>query len=189
VKPFDRDTEMTTTAPPSPVSKRRLNIADTAALQPATETHASLSAGRERTFAPQRRGPATLFEVSFASAMSDSDLALLARTLDMTFHMSPKLRGSPAGLGIVRLDNYSGLFLRRGAVEGEWVLEARTWGHPAPQNTHEWHVLAAGAARLLDPNVAFLERLAAVSPGYPMRPVGRAANTRLSRIGRRILRL
>ena len=180
---------MTTTAPPSPVSKRRRNIADPAALQPVADTRAPLSAVPERAFAPQRRGPATLFEVSFASAMSDSDLALLARTLDMTFHMDPKLRRSPAGLGIVRLDHYSGLFLKRGAVDGEWVLEARTWGHPAPQNTHEWHVLAAGAARLLDPSVAFLERLAAVSTEYPMRPVGRAANKRLSRIGRRILRL
>ena len=35
-------------------------------------------------------------------------------------------------------------------------------GSRATPNTHEWHVLAAGAARLLDPNVAFLERLAAV---------------------------
>lgn len=180
---------MTTTAPPSPLSKRRRNIADTTVLQPATETRASLSATPERTFAPQGRGPATLFDVSFASAMSDSDVALLARTLDMTVHMSPKLRRSPADLGIVRLDHYSGLFLKRGAVDGEWVLEARTWGHPAPQNTHEWHVLAAGAARLLDPSVAFLERLAAVSPEYPMRPVGRAANRRLSRIGRQILGL
>ena len=180
---------MTTTAPPSPVSKRRRNIADTAALQPASATRASLSAAPERTLASQRRGPATLFDVSFASAMTDSDLALLARTLDMTFHTSPKLRPSPAGLGVVRLDHYSGLFLKRGAVDGEWVLEARTWGHPAPENSHEWHVLAAGAARLLDPSVALLERLAGVSPEYPMRPVGRAANRRRARIGRRILGL
>jgi hypothetical protein len=189
VNPFNRDPEMTTTAPPSPLSKRRRNIADTTVLQPATKTRASLLAAPERTFAPQGSGRATLFEVSFASAMTDSDLALLARTLDMTFHMYPKLRGSPAGLGIVRLDRYSGLFLKRGAVEGQWVLEARTWSQPAPKNTHEWHVLAVGAARLLDPRVALLERLPAVSPENPTRPVGRAANRRLSRIGRRILGL
>jgi hypothetical protein len=153
------------------------------------DTRALLSVGPERISPPQRRGPATLFEVSFASAMSDSDLALLARTLDMTLHPYPKLRPSPASPGIVRLDHYSGLFLKHGAIEGQWVLEARSWGHPAPQNSHEWHVLAAGAARLLDPSVAFPERLATGSPEPPMRPVGRAANKRLSRIGRRILGL
>jgi hypothetical protein len=153
------------------------------------DTRAPLSVGPKRMSSLQRRGSATLFEVSFASAMSDSDLALLARTLDMTLHTYPKLRPSPASPGIVRLDHYSGLFLKHGAVEGQWVLEARTWDHPPPQNTHEWHVLATGAARLLDPSVAFPERLAAVSPESPMRPVGRAANKRLSRIGRRILGL
>lgn len=180
---------MTTTATPGLVSKRRRNIADPAALQPIPDMRAPLSAAPERMSPPRRRGPATLFEVSFASAMSDSDLALLARTLDMTLHTYPKLRPSPASPGIVRLDHYSGLFLKHGGVEGQWVLEARTWDHPAPKSTHEWHVLAAGAARLLDPSVAFPERPATVSPDYPMRPVGRAANRRLSRIGRRILGL
>ena len=66
------------------------------------------------------------------------------------------------------------------------MLEARTWGQPAPESVHEWQVLAAGAARLLDPVVTFPERLTAVSPGYPMRPVGRAANKRLAGFRRRI---
>jgi hypothetical protein len=126
-----------------------------------------------------------LFQVRFASAMSDPDIALLAGTLDLTMHM----RSNADNLGAVRLDHHSGLFLTRGEVEGQWVLEARTWGHPDPQSVHDWHVLAAGAARLFDPDVILPERLAVVSPDYPLRPVGRAANKRSARIGRRILGL
>jgi hypothetical protein len=117
--------------------------------------------------------------------MSDADVALLVRTLDMTTHMYPEPRRSPAP-GAVRLDHYSGLFLELGAAEGQWVLEARTWGHPAPENVHEWLVLAAGAAHLLDRSVVFPERLATVSPEYPLRPVGRASNKRLAGFRRRI---
>lgn len=124
--------------------------------------------------------------------MSDPNVALLVRELDLRTHMHPKLRQSPAGPGAVRLDQYSGLFLERGAAEGQWLLEARTWGDPTPENVHAWHVLATGAARLLDPAVISPDRLAAVSPvspEYPMRPVGRAVNKRLARIRRRILGL
>ncbi len=134
---------------------------------------------------PQGRGATTLFQVPFASGMSDPNVALLVRTLDLTTHMYPKPGRSPAP-GVVRLDHFSGLFLERGAEEGQWVLEARTWGHPAPENVHEWLVLAAGAAHLLDPTVMFPERLPAVPPEYPMRPVGRAANKRLAGFRRRI---
>jgi hypothetical protein len=59
-------------------------------------------------------------------------------------------------------------------------------GHPAPESIHEWQVLAAGAARLLDPGVALPERLPAVFSEHPVHPVGRAANKRLARIGRRL---
>ncbi len=121
--------------------------------------------------------------------MSDGDVALLRRTLGLTMHMHPKLRQSPTSPGLVRLDHHSGLFLDRGAGENDWVLEARTGGLPAALSIHEWHVLAAGAARLLDPTVTLPERLATVSPEYPMRPPGRAANKRSARIGRWILRL
>ena len=117
--------------------------------------------------------------------MSDPDVALLVRTLGLTTHMYPKPRQSPA-TGAVRLDHFSGLFLERGAAEGQWVLEARTWGHPAPETVHEWLVLAAGTAHLLDPTVMFPDRLPAVSPEYPMRRVGRAANKRLAGFRRRI---
>jgi hypothetical protein len=121
--------------------------------------------------------------------MSDHDVALLVRTLDLTTHMSPGLSGSPASPGAVRLDHYSGLFLERGPADGRWMLEARTWGHPAPETVHEWQVLAAGAARLLDPAVMFPDRLTTVSPAYPTIAVGQAANNRHARIGRFILGL
>lgn len=177
---------MTTAAPLRPASKRWPNAREPAALQPSPQTWASRPAGGSR---PTGSGPTTLFRISFASAMSDGDVALLRGTLGLTTHMHPKLHASPASPGMVRLDHHSGLFLDRGVTDGDWVLEARTWGLPAAQSIHEWHVLAAGAARLLDPSVTFPERLATVSPEYPMRPVGRAANKRSAKIGRRILGL
>ena len=117
-----------------------------------------------------------LFQVPFASAMSDSDLALLARTLDLVTHMQQKMHPDPNGPGVVRLDHFSGLFLKRGATDGEWVLEARTWGQPAPESVHEWHLLAAGAACRLDRSVPVPERLPASAPDTSTHPVGRAAN-------------
>jgi hypothetical protein len=130
--------------------------------------------------------PTAVFEIPFASAMSDSDSALLARTLDLTTHMYPKLRPNPNGPGTVRPDHDSGLFLERRASDSQWALEARTWGQPDPELVHEWQALAAGAARLLDAGVAFPERLPADSSEHPVRPVGHAANKRLGWIGRRL---
>jgi hypothetical protein len=127
-----------------------------------------------------------LFEVPFATAMRDRDLALLARTLDMSTRMHPVVLPRHDTPGLARLDHYSGLFLKHGVVEGEWSLEARTWGHPPAQSVHEWHVLAAGAARQLDPNVSLPERVHANPLEIPDVPVGRAANKRLSRIRRRL---
>ncbi len=138
------------------------------------------------TSGPPARSALTLFEVPFATAMSDGDLALLARTLDLTTRVQPKMRPPHKRLGLARLDQYSGLFLNRGATEGQWTLEARSWGRPAAQSVHEWHVLAAGAARQLDPTVTLPERLRTSSPAIPDYPVGLASNKRLSRIRRRI---
>ena len=107
------------------------------------------------TATPQRSGATTLFAVSFASAMSDADIAVLASTLGLVMHMHPKLHDSPTSPGVVRLDFYSGLFLKRGPVEGQWVLEGRTWGDPSPPFVHDWHLRAAAAAHRLDPAVAF----------------------------------
>jgi hypothetical protein len=141
------------------------------------------------------QGGDVLFEVPFASVMSDCDLALLARMLDLSTRVQPTIR--PGGdtaprhdtPGFARLDHYSGLFLKRGVVEGEWLLDARTWGRPAAQSVHEWHVLAAGAARMLDPAVTFPERLESGAREISDRPLGRAANKRFARVRRRLVGL
>ena len=139
---------------------------------------------------PARRRGEVLFEVPFASVMSDDDLALLALILDLSTRAQPtiRLRHETAPRhdtpGFARLDHYSGLFLKRGVAEGEWRLEARTWGRPAAQSVHEWHVLAAGAARELDPTVTLPERLDAGGGEIPDHPLGRAANKRLARFRR-----
>jgi hypothetical protein len=101
----------------------------------------------------------TLFEVRFKSAMSDSDLAFLARSLDLVTHMHPKLRDTPTSPGVLRLDFESGLFLKRGSPDGQWLLEGRSWGHPPPWVAHRWHLRAAAAAQHLDPSVTLPARL------------------------------
>jgi hypothetical protein len=144
---------------------------------PSTNRHASRGSAVRQTVARAHPAPhptptagppagdaVTLFEIPFVTAMSDSDLALLARTLDLSTRMHPKLRPRHNSPGLARLDHYSGLFLNRGVVEGQWMLEARTWGRPAAQSVHEWHVLAAGAAHQLDSTVTLPERLSASSP-------------------------
>lgn len=179
---------MTVTAPPKQVPKRRPSSMEPATQEPPARVRLTAPAPKPIT-TRHGRGGTILFQVPFASVMSDPEIALLARTLDLTTHMYPKMHPSPNSPGVVRLDHYSGLFLEHGYVDGGWVLEGRTWGHPAAQSIHEWQVLAAGAARLLDPTVTFPKTLAVVSPEYPTRPVGRAANKRFARIGRRIRRL
>ncbi len=120
-----------------------------------------------------------LFQVPFASAMGDSELALLARTLDLWTHMTPKMRPDPTSPGVARLDHFSGLFMERGPSEGQWLLEGRTWGHPAPQTAHEWHVLAAQAAHQLDPSVKLPERLPSSTAPLAERSVREASHGRL----------
>lgn len=144
---------------------------------------------------PVRQSGDVLFEVRFASAMSDDDLALLARRLDLATRIGPTIRSRPDTArrhdtpGFARLDHHSGLFLKRGAAEGEWLLQARTWGTPAGQSVHDWHVLAAGAARKLDPAATIPERLEPAAREIPDLPLGRAANKRLSRFRRRLVGL
>ncbi len=138
---------------------------------------------------PPARGAVILFEVPFVSVMNDCDLALLAGMLALSMRMHPTIGPRHDTPGFTRLDHYSGLFLKRGVSEGDWILQARTWGHPAAQSVHEWHVLAAGAAHQLDPAVSFPERVDGGRPEAPDRPVGRAANKRLARIRRRLVGL
>jgi hypothetical protein len=128
----------------------------------------------------------TLFEIPFSSHMTDHDSALLTRLLDMTRRVHPKMVPRHDSPGLTRLDHHSGLFLNRGEVEGEWTLEARTWGQPTVQTVHDWQVLAAGAAHRLDPKVILPERLSVSSAETADRPVGRAANKRLARVRRRL---
>jgi hypothetical protein len=135
------------------------------------------------------RGGTVLFQIPFASAMSDSDLALLGHTLDLWTHMHPKMRPDPNSPGVARLDHFSGLFLERGPAEGRWLFEGRTWGHPAPQTVHEWHLLAAQAANQLDPTVQLPERLSSSAPEVRTRLVGEVANRRLARLRRRLVDL
>ncbi len=121
--------------------------------------------------------------------MSDLDLALLERTLDLSMRLHAKMHPRPDSPGFARLDHYSGLFLECGAAEGQWMLQARTWGHPAQESVHEWQVVAAGAAQQLDPTVILPQRLGASSREIPDRPPGRAANKRLARFRRRMVGL
>ena len=100
-----------------------------------------------------------MFAVPFRTAMSDADIHRLNSVLGMDTHLHPKLRGSPASPGVSRLDFFSGLFLVRGDGPQDWRLEGRTWGAPAPESVQGWHLVAADAARLLDPTVPVPSRL------------------------------
>ncbi|MEO8968380.1 MAG: hypothetical protein ABI427_12625 [Solirubrobacteraceae bacterium] len=143
--------------------------------------------GAANTGRPRPATQATmLFAIPFASAMTDHDIALLARILDLATNVHPNLRGSPASPGVARLDFDSGLFLRHDATEGRWVLEARTWGNPPAWIVHDWHVQAAAAAHQLDPTVATPPRLPATTPSpaasserLPL-TLGRTTNKRLA---------
>ncbi len=131
-----------------------------------------------------------LFTIPFTSAMTDAELARLARAFDLSTHMYPKWRPvDPNSPGVARLDHFSGLFLERGAAEGEWVLEARTWGKPAPETAHEWHILAVQTAHELDPSVRMPERLPAPPVQIVERPVGEVLNRRFAAFRRHLVGL
>lgn len=130
-----------------------------------------------------------MFRVPFTSAMSDADLAVLARVLDLSTHMHPKMRPDPNSPGVARLDHFSGLFLERGAAEAQWMLEGRTWGSPAPKTIHEWHLLTAVAVRQLDASVTVPEPLSDTRPRTRDGTLGQAANGRLIHLRCRLLGL
>ena len=175
-------------ATPTAARPSRSSLAAPNALRPPTPDSSRLHVPA-RGGDPRGRGGRLLFEVPFQNAMSDSDLAVLAQLLDLWTHMYPKMRPDPNSPGVARLDHFSGLFLERGAEEGMWVLKARTWGTPAAQSVHEWHVLAAQAAHQLDPRVTVPDRLADLRQPTPDRPLGRAANRRFARLRRRLVGL
>ena len=124
----------------------------------------------QRSTPAGRRG---LFSIPFKSSMTDADLARLQRELDLVTYLSPKPGVSGASPGIVQLDFWSGLFLARGAGEGEWVLEAHTWGNPPAPLVHDWHVRAAVAAHELDPTVEIPQPLRTTGAEPRSRPSGR----------------
>jgi hypothetical protein len=151
--------------------------------------HAGTMQAAAPGIAPHGRGGRVLFEVPFTSAMHDADLALLARLLDLSTHMYPKMRPDPTSPGVARLDHFSGLFLKRAPDQDQWVMQARTWGNPAAQSVHEWHLLAAQAARQLDPRVPPPERLPDTHRHIADRPLGQAATKRLANIRRHLVGL
>lgn len=142
-----------------------------------------------RPSARHERGGRVLFEVPFTSEMTDADLARLAQPLDLSAHMYPKLRPDANSPGVVRLDHFSGLFLERGDSAGQWALEARTWGDPAAETVHEWHLLAIDAARVLDPSVKRPDRLPAPAVQIADRPVGEVLNRRFAAFRRHLVGL
>lgn len=176
---------MSTIASPKATPKHRLRPSGPAVQPPSTgpSTERPPAPGP----APQPRGAITLFTIPFASAMSDQDAAFLSRTLDLTTHLHPKLYNSPTSPGVLRLDFDSGLFLQRGPTEGRWVLEGRTWGHPAPSTVREWHLRAAAAAHRLDRTVTVPARPTSTpSTATPSHSQSPAPNHRRARIARHI---
>ena len=135
------------------------------------------------------RGGQVLFVVPFTSEMTEADRAWLARMFDLSTHMYPKQRPNPTSPGIARLDHFSGLYLERGASDGEWVLEARTWGRPAIASVHEWHLLAAQAAHQLDRSVRMPARLPAAPVQIAERPVEEVQNRRFAAFRRHLVGL
>lgn len=121
--------------------------------------------------------------------MSGSELELLRRQLGMTTHVDHKLPVDPNSPGHAQLDRDSSLLLERGLVDGQWVLQARTWGRPSKHTVHEWHVLAATVVRRLDPTVALPGPIPAESYAVSVRRVGHAADTRLAAARRRLVGL
>jgi hypothetical protein len=151
-------------------SKKRLRAVDAGRLAMSTTTQVRPTApapGGERAVGTSEGAPVAasgaryrvMFVVPFRTAMSDADIRRLNSVLDMSTHLHPKLHASPVSAGVSRLDFFSGLFLVRGDGPEEWRLEGRTWGAPAPQSVHGWHLVAAEAARLLDPTVPVPSRL------------------------------
>lgn len=138
---------------------------------------------------PHGRGGTVLFEVPFTAPAGEFALARLAHVLDVWTHTQSKTRPDPNSPGVVRLDRHSGVFLERGDDDGRWLLQGRTWGDPSPRTVHEWHLLAAQAARQVDPRVALPERLSAAGPTTTDRPLGEAANKHLTGVRRRLVGL
>jgi len=135
-----------------------------------TTSHAAATAVRDVT--EEAAHHQTLFSVAFHTAKGDADLVRMSRVLNMTLHLYPKLPVVADMPGVSRLDFFSGLFLVHGDAHDEWRLEGRTWGVPAAETVHRWHLNAADAAHLVDPTVRLPPRLAAIAAASPEEVAG-----------------
>ncbi|MGH2862520.1 MAG: hypothetical protein ACRDLT_13595 [Solirubrobacteraceae bacterium] len=138
---------------------------------------------------PRHHGGTVAFEVWFRSDMSGSELELLRRQLAMTSHVEQKLPADPNSPAHAQLDRDSRLLLEHGSVDGQWVLQARTWGRPSERTVHEWRVRVAQVVHQLDAAVVLPEPMPAESYAVSMRPVGHATNTRWAAARRRLVGL
>lgn len=131
-------------------------------------------------------GAVQLFAIPLASTMTDRDVSSLVLALDFDTRTAPA--GSPpeARLVSARLDHDSGLYLKPAEAAGQWVLEARTWGHPDSESVHRWNVSAATAARRIDPTVELPQRRPTEGPVVSGGHVGRVENTRFAGLRRRL---
>jgi hypothetical protein len=127
-----------------------------------------------------------LFAIPLTSTMSDSDVSSLVLALDFDTRTAAAGSSPEARLVSARLDHDSGLFLEPGDGQGQWVLEARTWGHPDPDTVHRWNVSAATAARRIDPTVELPQRRPDAGPMVSGGHVGRVENTRFAGLRRRL---
>lgn len=157
--------------------------------RPAPTASAPVSKAPVPAINPHDRGGRVLFEIHFTRSMTDADLDLLRRQLDMTLHTAHKLPVDPNSPGVTWLDRFSGLYLEHGAGQDRWVLQARTWGEPPAATVHDWHVCAAQTARLLDPRVRRVERWLHAEPDVAQRPVGGAQNRRVAGVRQRLVGL
>lgn len=112
-----------------------------------------MPASRDQPMSPSPASYRLLFSVPFRSAMRDDQLERLNRSLGMTTNFLPFMHPTAMSPGVERLDFSSGLFLLCDDAPEHWRLDGRTWGDPLPEDIHEWHVDAAAAAQLLDPEV------------------------------------
>jgi hypothetical protein len=133
------------------------------------------------------QGANTLFDVHFARAMTEENLAVLSSRLGLTTHVVPQADTSQGDVRFARLDNSSSLFLQAGSTEGTWILQGRTWGQPSSLNVHDWHVVTAYAAQLLDPSVRPPARQPIATSSAPLRFVSAGQNKRFSRLRRRLV--
>lgn len=99
-------------------SRRRYARAVRAPSHPRRPSARRASSQPRDAVSPHGRGGTVIFEVWFTSAMTDADLDLLRRRLDMTTRPEQKMRPDSNSPGVARLDHWSGLFLERGANDG-----------------------------------------------------------------------